>query len=231
MGKCCDYSTPFGSRDTTVIQRDKGKPSWVRKGPCGWDLSDHAQLELLGLVALDGPTCRSALAIAVDAIVDESGTTMAKVLDEYKNTVMTWLPLHLPRESQEWSSAADRLCLFETMDPVFFLAILLILTRPCMHPEHVRAKVLYTTVRSLSSSASYHQLPNLELVKIQALIALYECGHGMARQAYMTLGSAVAVATLIVSDEVTPDQVERSFHWKLALMLVDVYVRRSAWLP
>jgi hypothetical protein len=62
------------------------------------------------------------------------------------------------------------------------------------------------------------------MLQASAILALYECGQGMVRQAHMTLSGAVAIAGLL-DLQASAEMEEEFLHCKLGLLTLDRYVR------
>ena len=150
-------------------------------------------------------------------ILGEIGIKLSDLLDDFDCSIHHWFPI-VDLDQLRIEAQAPQGCRTTQSTPLLWLAILLVTTRPCSHTTHLSCRRLHATLLSISAALQTLKTPDIGLVQAQALIALYECGQGMGSQAYLTLSSAVAMATLIVAGNETND---KSLHWKVALMILD----------
>ncbi|KAF2265263.1 hypothetical protein CC78DRAFT_567807 [Lojkania enalia] len=107
-------------------------------------------------------------------VLDSAEVTIANLMDDYTASIHPWIPiLDQPPEREEKSIAqASR------RDQISF-------------PLSILAALLLFSI--LSTASKLH----LEYIQIGLLIAVYECGHGLAKQAHLTVSSCAAVMDLI----------------------------------
>lgn len=193
-------------------------------GPCGWDLTEHGQNELMqAMFAYRYPVYPMhpdqlseggrRLKQAVDIILRERGCTLETLLED---DVFKSFPL----------VQYDSLGSYEHEDrghsmPGLILAILLITTLPCNHITCSKTKRLYMTILALlpilQSQLSRH---HTGVIRIQGLVAVYEYGHGLYDQAHLSLHSAICMASRIELDSIKIRQ-ELALELRLSLMLLD----------
>lgn len=193
----------------------------VEKGPCGFDLSPNGQIELLRQVP-DNSQIGTGIDLAgfsqlVLDILLEIGLTPSLVLDDFASSISDWFPVldlgHLRGEAETPRQAYSR-----PSTSLLWLVIVLVTALPCGHAEHPPCRRLYKTLYSLSVALRLQSVSDVYILQAQALIALYECSQGMGRQAYMTLSSSVAMATII---DAGMQRADNSLHWKVALLILD----------
>lgn len=147
----------------------------------------------------------------------ESGITVPGLIDVYIDTIHNWLPLiDVKKLCIDAQPVLKELPRPEVL--LLLLAILLLTEKPCCHRHHLRDRRLHKALKVVGSALQSQHEPGLCLVQAQALIALYECGHGMTRQAHLTLSSATTLAITIANDN---DMGDDSLHWQTALMMLD----------
>jgi hypothetical protein len=137
------------------------------------------------------------------------------VLELLKDPVFETFPLVEHLRKNEYS------CHFELADcswPVLHLAVLLVATPPCDHMACSQTKRLYVALKAMFAVLQVRLLNHAELVQIQGLIALYECGHGMLEHAHVSLNSAFTMLSLL---DVDLSNILISLKWRLSLMLID----------
>lgn len=108
-------------------------------------------------------------------------------------------------------------------------AVYLATRRPCIADSHSMHNMIYETARQMfmlraSGSAT------LELLQAGLLITYYACGHGLPRDAHMTLATCLTLARLMgfdfeeMKDRASPDDQHSVCRW--AIVLLDRYVLR-----
>ncbi|KAF1994570.1 hypothetical protein P154DRAFT_447336 [Amniculicola lignicola CBS 123094] len=211
----CDY-TPFRSVPTYPIRGAQAILSLlVERTSCGPNLSAHGATELLrtaseGKMAKLGRLCSDVL---IQADVAEED-----MVHEYKHSMHPWLPAISVDFLGTVPQLAQRSCQVEsprfhtpgsgTLPPLLALGLFLLTRRPCAHAEHIKNSTLYVTVKQILTTLSLSEELLLDVLQASLLVAAYECGHGMARQAYLTIGSCASILNLLDS---TSRQNKRGF--------------------
>jgi hypothetical protein len=77
----------------------------------------------------------------------------------------------------------------------------LVTKRPFGNSDYLKTSVLYMTIKQIHTILQTSGEAHLELIQAIMIIAIYECSHGMARQAHVTLGACVALTNLLDIDE------------------------------
>jgi len=149
----------------------------------------------------------------------ESQVTVSGLLDDFSTSIQSWFPVlnldFLVKEVYDFPNTCKSPSL-----PLLLLAILLITTRPCDHTDCLPCKRLHTTILSLSACMQSQLKSDMYFIQTRIITALYECGHGMSRQAHLTLSSAVAMAAL---EDASRREQEESLHMRVACMILDRY--------
>lgn len=190
--------------------------SLLELGRCGWDLTEHGQAELIQATVKYKPDdleAKTRLEDGVAEVLHNRGCTVRELL---KDPVFEAFPLveHLRKiDCPHRSELAD------SSWPVLHLAVLLVATPPCDHKECWQTKRLYLTIKSMFALMQLQLPKSAELMQVQGLIALYECGHGMLEHAHVTLNSAFTMASLL---DVDLSNILISLEWRMTLMLIDV---------
>jgi hypothetical protein len=104
------------------------------------------------------------------------------------------------------AKAFDKVVPNQHSSPLLILGVFLLSRHTCCHPEHITTGVLYTTVKLMITLVRATGEVSLDLLRAQMLIAVYECAHGMAKQAHVTLSACVALLALIRLDMHVGDQ-------------------------
>ncbi|KAF4462268.1 hypothetical protein FALBO_10920 [Fusarium albosuccineum] len=153
-------------------------------------------------------------------ILAESGIIIPNLLDSFADTIHKWLPIvdldRLRRvtesRSKTWTGSST---------PALILAIRLITLQPCSHRDHAGNTRFYNTMKLVTAALQ----PDIVLVQAKAILALYECSHGLPQQAYLTLSSTVAMASLL---EYLEQDSETWLKYGIALTTLDRVIFLSA---
>lgn len=195
--------------------------SLVEFGTCGWDLTLLGQSELMKL-AMNDPVDRhwsigNKPLEKLSNILSKVNLTLPSLVEDYTRSIHNWFPivnldqlrLHINNPSTPST---------ETSTTLLSLAMLLVITTPCGHIEHLSQKRLYMTLQCLCAALQSRNDIGVPLVEAKSLMTLYECGHGMIRQAYLTLSSTVAMTSLLDADA---EDSEGQIHLEVCLMILD----------
>jgi hypothetical protein len=151
--------------------------------------------------------------------------TITSLMDEYFSTFHQ----HLPILSEDafrsrlvsWpQNCSDGLA-------ILIWALYHITRKPCPDNDHSMCSLSYQTNKQIFLlQASKSQ--TLELLQAGLLITYYECGHGLPREAHMTLATCVTIARLmgLELDETSgrPCVDDESLACQWAIILLDRYV-------
>ncbi|KAJ4229106.1 hypothetical protein NW759_003830 [Fusarium solani] len=212
----CDYSaTPNGHSCTELAG------SLIEFGACGWDLSLLGQSELMKL-AMNDPVDRhwsigNKPLEKLSNILSEVNLTLPSLVEDYTRSIHNWFPIvnldHFRPHINNPSTPGT-----ETSTTLLCLAMLLVITPQCGHIEHLSQKRLYMTLQYLCAALQSRNDIGVPLVEAKSLMTLYECGHGMTSQAYLTLSSTVAMISLLGADA---EGSEGHIHLEVCLMILD----------
>jgi hypothetical protein len=135
------------------------------------------------------PSAQAILSEIVSDILDAANVTVPSILEEYAACMHRWIPLvTLDQLKQEGG---------QRNGPILILAIFLVTRRPGPHTELLRTGVLYSTLKEMLVIAQTEEEMHLELIQAHMILAIYECGHGMAKQASVSLSTCAAMAQLL----------------------------------
>ncbi|KAF2105469.1 hypothetical protein BDV96DRAFT_694847 [Lophiotrema nucula] len=210
----CDY-TPFQDVHHHVESgKDPSAPLVFFDAECGPDLSPRGRSELLRIAAdylTRASATKTPFCLLVADIFDEWQTNLPALMDQYAAAIQPWLPalpLHLVWKQEYLEGIAHR---DEGPSPILIMFSLLVARRPCPHKEHNSTNVLYTTIKQVVAVMQTSNKLHLDIVQAGLLVAAYECGQGLARQAHQTLSSCYALLNLIDTDtkrRSVPDTIE-----------------------
>ncbi|KAF2232699.1 hypothetical protein EV356DRAFT_504971 [Viridothelium virens] len=170
-------------------------PLLVRQCPNCPDLSPHGARELLQAGSMDGDP-RHMAQLTTD-ILEALHITPTELLDDYCTSIHPWLPLleleHFRSRLVSWpqSGVAELATLI--------CALYLVTRQPCPANGRSMRSILYQTVRQMFMLRASGD-GTLELLQAGLLIAYYACGHGLPRDAHMTLAICVALGRLLGLD-------------------------------
>ncbi|KAF2736285.1 hypothetical protein EJ04DRAFT_575434 [Polyplosphaeria fusca] len=202
-GRDCDYTSVTELGRPGDPNTDPLFPLVVFHEQCGPDLSPRGSSELQRAVleTLGGSvTPASNLSELVSEILDLAEVSVFELLNNYEAVIHPGLPV-IPRYA-EWREAyvSGSIMRDSLPSPFLLLCALLASRRPCPHPQHLTANLLYTTIKQILSLLHASSEPHIETVQCGILAAAYECGHGLAKQAHMTITASAAVMNLIDFD-------------------------------
>lgn len=129
------------------------------------------------------------------------------MMEEHATSVHQWCPLIDEGLLREGRNGAYDDCQSDLLpNPLQLLCVFMLSRRPCEHVEHVNTSILYTTVKQLLAIGQAGGEVSLDLYRAGMLVAVYECAHGMAKQAFVTLSTCVALLDLIKLGMRKPDR-------------------------
>lgn len=130
----------------------------------------------------------------VSEILESAGVSVAGLLQEYASCMLRWIPLvsldtfTLERHDNQLPG------------PILLLSMFLVTKRPFGNSDYLKTSTLYTTVKQIHAILQASGEVHLEVVQAIMIMAIYECAHGMARQAHVTLGACVSLVNLLDVD-------------------------------
>jgi hypothetical protein len=141
----------------------------------------------------------SLLNLVVD-ILDSVGFDMSDALTRFGPSVQQWCPILL--EDQILGNCDYRVT--EPVNPqdgpkkpVLWLAMWLVLRKPCSPYENMGASELYAAVKQVHALMQTALELDTAVLQIGMIIAVYEMGHSLRQQAFQTLGICVATLTFL----------------------------------
>lgn len=162
------------------------------------------------------PGSLHALSEVIFEIFDGADVTVASLLEEYTACMHRWIPLvELDQLTRDNSRPG----------PLLLLAMFLVTRRPEKSIESLKTGVLYMTLKQIVAVGQTDGDTYLEFIQTTMVLAIYECAHGMVRQAHVTLSSCVAMTTLL--DLGTPQQLDAEdtlIPLHVAILVLDRYV-------
>lgn len=207
--RSCDYTWIKDAPRIVDSSMAQDGPLYVEQGKCSSDLSTRGRDELLNAVTAcmnREPGSTNRLSELVSEILDLAERNVSDLFEEHATSIHQWCPLideEMLREGRE--GAYDDLPSDLLPSPFPMLCIFLLSSRSCAHMEHISTGTLYMTVKQIFAIGQTSGEVSLELFRAGMLLAVYECGHGMAKQAFVTLSSCVALFDLIKLDIRKPD--------------------------
>jgi hypothetical protein len=198
----CDY-TPY--KEPAVFERQEPEPLVVRHESCSHaDLSPHGTGKLLQAITscMDDPsssTLVDKLSELVYEILDLADGNLPVVLEEFGPCIQQCCPI-LPEEflrggRHDLSQRMSRVKDFKTL--LLCLSLWLVTKRTCTHVEHIDRSELYRALKQVLAVLQSRKEVELETVQVSVLIAVYEAGHGLHRQASQTLACCIALLRIL----------------------------------
>ncbi|KAF5717681.1 hypothetical protein FMUND_5627 [Fusarium mundagurra] len=192
-------------------------------GPCGWDLTEHGQAELMQAVfayryrTYPEQVAEETLKKTVDILLRERGCDLDTLLQD---EVFESFPLVQDGCMGEYAYEDRGLA-----RPGLILAILLVRTLPCNHLACLKRKRLYVTILAMLPILQSELGRSNGVIRIQALVAVYEYGQGSYYQSHLNLNSAICMASRIE----LPQSIglELALELRLSLMLLDCMLALS----
>ncbi|KAF2802049.1 uncharacterized protein BDZ99DRAFT_577032 [Mytilinidion resinicola] len=196
-------SCHYGSVAGKSLAKEPGTASVSRlierRGDCcSPDLSQIGTKELLlAACGIDDDGVPSMTGLIYD-FLDASRISLLDLADEYFATVHRWLPIingssfYRRIHSSRWPN--------DDQFALLVYSIFLVTRLPCASGRHSMRTQLYRILsRVFVMQASENA--TLELLQTGLLIAVYSCGHGMAREAFMILSTCAAVVRLLEAEK------------------------------
>ncbi|KAL7816696.1 hypothetical protein V8C26DRAFT_420671 [Trichoderma gracile] len=198
----CEYDddTPLDTVEPDT-ELQWSEPLAIRRFLCGLELTPAGEKQLLWTVCQakgpwdPDPHPKSVMRLVKD-IFSYGGTTVEQVTADYFDKVHEWIPI---LDKATVMSDLDKLSLIGFMgsrDDTLALLLLCMdmMNHHCRHPNHGPDNTLYRTTRKLFSLVDTLGYPRL-LATLQAglLLTAYECGHGMAVEACLTLATCLGL--------------------------------------
>jgi hypothetical protein len=143
----------------------------------------------------------------VSDLLDLAECKISSMMEEHATSAHQWCPLIDEGLLRKGRNGAYDACSPDLLpNPLQLLCVFMLTRRACLHVEHVNTSVLYTTVKQLLALGQAAGEVSLDLFRAGMLVAVYECAHGMASQAFVTLSSCVAQLELVKLNMRKPDR-------------------------
>ncbi|KAH9869880.1 hypothetical protein J1614_006801 [Plenodomus biglobosus] len=201
----CDY-TPY--REPLRQEYREPEALVLHSDTCSHtEISRRGATELLHTVIAckEGPlisTANPKLSVLVYEILDHADVDMAVVLTEFGPCISQWCPIIpenlLARCANDLAMQTPRP---ERVNyPLLLLCLWLITRRTCVNPDHVKKCELYRTMKLLLALLQSRAEVELGGVQVGMLIAVYEVGHAMQKQAVQTIASCALLLKVLEND-------------------------------
>ncbi|KAH7368897.1 hypothetical protein B0T11DRAFT_68262 [Plectosphaerella cucumerina] len=225
--RCCDYSLPSCRPTLPLSPRPQLLPTqaYVELGAGGLDLTAWGQAGLMASVwdvssqSATGEPSDSTFTKKVALVLSEYQVTGHLLIDHYHSSIHDWFPVLDANRFRTHLSNRHEAAISPYVELVCLL-LMLVTGKPTRRKSTTQTSRLYITVRALVATLQAQTHPSLLMLQASAILALYECGQGMARQAHMTLSGAVAIAGLL-DLQASAEMEEEFLHCKLGLLTLD----------
>ncbi|KAJ3461508.1 hypothetical protein MRS44_010061 [Fusarium solani] len=170
---------------------------------CSFDLSLLAERYLIWAacasddsVGDEGSHAQPTLSTLIQDIFSAGGVDLPATIETYFAIAHSWLPI-LDKEQLylDISHLLGYPGYQNDVTALLLVCIHIFIQQPCQHPNHSVRSALYRTARRLffllQTSA---RSPSIALLQSGLLLAAYELGHGMSKDAYGTLGVCTSLA-------------------------------------
>lgn len=167
-------------------------PSAEPQCPSRLEISVFCARRLIEAFAEDWETASQTRLI--EDILETAQTSVASLIRTYQASVHVRFPiiktgkLCFDQHPHALSGTPDT--------PILILALCLVTRVPCGHEDHSMRDLTYRTFKQcfMLQTANPGSLMSLQA---GLLLAYYECGHGLLREAHVTLAACIAIARLL----------------------------------
>lgn len=188
-------------------------------------LSSQGAWELVQLVdaclnPASSPAFARWLANFTADILSLANVDFPTVLDHFDTSVQQWCPIF---PENVLHHGAETLILDH---PVLSLGIWFVTKTARGHPEHYYGCQLYQALKQVHALLQTASDVRMETLQLGMLIAVFEMGHGMGRQAFQTLGGCKCTLTMLELDaqDRAQSRVLDNIRWlKVSLLTLDWY--------
>ncbi|KAF5588031.1 Zn(II)Cys6 transcriptional activator [Fusarium subglutinans] len=202
-GKACNYGTQQAI--SSLRTSTKGWGGQDRTDPTA-ELDLHRTNKFPSLYFLDSdsfqPISRDILIIHDGPVFleqqrrFEAAGAFDSLIEHYENTIHHWLPmLSIKRLRQDAEALGDSNR--GGIDVLVFLALQALINQNDEHTMLPQSNPSYLKAKYGSVIAESGGVINIRLIQTLALVALYELGHCIYPAAYLTIGQAVRLATMV----------------------------------
>lgn len=169
---------------------------------CSFDLTPLAERYLIWAacasdsVGDEGSHAQPTLSTLAQDIFSAGGANLHTMIETYFAIAHSWLPI---LDKEQLYLDTDHLFRYpgyqNDVTALLLVCIYIFIQQPCQHPNHSVRSALYRTARRLFFllQTSAH-VSKIALLQSGILLAAYELGHGMSKDAYGTLGVCTSLA-------------------------------------
>lgn len=219
-GRHCDYTPPPFQPLTTA------EPLVSHSDTCEPDLSPRGAADLLrtitaSLTSVSNPFAAPKLSDLVSDMLDLADIDLASALEDFSPSVQQWCPIL--QDDVLCRGAQNLLPAY----PLLSLGIWLLTRKACEHPEHLAGCQLYQTLKQALVLLQTRNEVEVEALQLGLLIAVFEVGHRLEKQAFQTLGSCKAMLVMLELDAQRDDKTKvlEVLDWlKASLVMLDRFV-------
>lgn len=159
-------------------------------------------------------------------VLDAACVSPSFILRTYFATVHSWLPV-LEEEAGnrllQWIDSSERWEPADFPSCLVLMCMFILTQEPCEHANHSMASRLHQTIR-YSFLSAHSADRNITLVQSGILLATYELGHGLLREAQTTIGVCLSYLQWVsVERHSKQDQIPITMCYA-AVVLLDRYV-------
>ncbi|KAI8662450.1 Zn(2)-C6 fungal-type domain-containing protein [Fusarium sp. Ph1] len=201
----CDYKATASSQISAFSPGTQVEAAVLvhLRDSCSFDLSPLAERYLIWAACAsddsagdEGNHAQPTLSTLIQGIFSAGGVDLPAMIETYFTIAHSWLPI-LDKEQLylDISHLLGYPGYQNDVTALLLICIHIFLQQPCQHPNHSVRSALYRTARRLffllQTSA---RSPSIALLQSGLLLAAYELGHGMSKDAYGTLGVCTSLA-------------------------------------
>ena len=109
-------------------------------------------------------------------------------------------------------------------NPIIWMSLWLVTRRPCSPDEFMGESELYAALKQVHALLQTTQTPDLSILQVGLIIAMYELGHGLRQQAFQTIGNCTATLRILDIEATQKENVDnsRTLGWlKASLTMID----------
>ncbi|USP80133.1 uncharacterized protein yc1106_07407 [Curvularia clavata] len=225
-GRHCDY-TPF--KEPIRQEDDDPRPLVQHYDTCFHaDITSRGASELLQATAAcvssgGAPTEASKLSEVVYDMLDLGDVDLPWALAEFGPCIQQWCPVfpttYLTGGIDDLAQQGPRRD--KLRQPLLLLCLWLVTRRTCMQEDHTTQCQLYRTLKQILALLQPEEHIGLETLQISMLLAVYEVGHGMSKQAFQTLSASVSMLKLLDLSNPNPT-LKHNLSWlKSSILMLD----------
>lgn len=218
-----------------VATEPEPAPLILHRKICGHaDLSPHGATELVtaAKACIDAalrPELSTYLLDLVSEILEAVGFNLAQGLTAFGPCIQQWCPILVEDEILGGCDYA----VSEPVDakkgprnPILWMALWLVTREPCSPDELMGESELYATLKQVHALLQTPTTPDLSILQVGLILAVYEMGHGLRQQSFQTIGNCTATLRIleIVAAQKEDEELSKTLGWiKASLAMLDRY--------